>query len=227
MPRLLDALAQPVPLARGLVLAVVALALTGVAGWGLSLLAATGAFASTDPQTLLIIVLAANALALLGLVPLLLAALALVGRGAQPPWLLALAIALLLIRPIIVALELIATPLALVPAALTLPIFLTTPIAAGLAAIAVLPTADPARRPERIAVVGIAVAALVGLALFGYTSAIVPLVAIGLVVAIALRLRRERDAAHLDDLEPLDDADETRGPSTGPGTGTGPGPDAR
>lgn len=200
---------------RGLVLAVIALAMTAIGGWGPTLLLAVGALDPSDQVGTLRVLLAGSAIALLGFVPLLLAALALVRRVPQPAWLLRLAIGLLLIRPIVVVLEAVVSPIALVPQALTLPIFLTTAIAAGVAAISVLPTTGPARRPERIAVVGVAVAALVGLALFGYTGAIVPIAAIGLVIALALRIRRDRERAELDAID--DDRDGSAGdPGTGP-----------
>ncbi|KQV25523.1 MULTISPECIES: hypothetical protein [unclassified Microcella] len=188
-------------LGRGLVLAVVALAMTAIGGWGPTLLITLGALDPADQVATLRVLLTGSAVALLGFVPLLLAALALVGRAPQPGWLLRLAIAILLVRPAVVVLEVISSPVAVVPQPLTLPLFLTTAVAAGLAAISVLPTAGPARRPERIAVVGVAVAALVGLALFGYTGAIVPIAAVGLVIALALRIRREREQADLDALD--------------------------
>lgn len=203
---------------RGLVLAVVALAMTAIGGWGPTLLLAVGVLDPADQVTTLRVLLAVSAIALLGFIPLLLAALALVGRPAQPAWLLRLAIALLLVRPVVVVLEAIASPIALVPQPLTLPIFLTTAVAAGVAAISVLPTTGPARRPERIAVVGVAVAALVGLALFGYTGAIVPIAAIGLVIALALRIRRDREQAEvdaIDDAEPTDEGDSGTGGAPG------------
>lgn len=186
---------------RGLVLGVVALAMTAIGGWGPTLLLAAGVLDPADQLTTLRVLLAGSAIALLGFIPLLLAALALVGRAPQPAWLLRLAIALLLVRPLVVALEALASPTVLVPQPLTLPVFLTTAVAAGVAAISVLPTTGPARRPERVAVVGIAVAALVGLALFGYTGAIVPIAAIGLVIALALRIRRDREQAEHDAID--------------------------
>ncbi len=203
---------------RGLVLAVVALAMTVIGGWGPALLLAVGVLDPADQVTTLRVLLVGSAIALLGFIPLLLAALALVGRAPQPAWLLRLAIALLLVRPVVVVLEAIASPVALVPQPLTLPIFLTTAVAAGVAAISVLPTTGPARRPERIAVVGVAVAALVGLALFGYTGAIVPIAAIGLVIALALRIRRDREHAEvdaIDDAEPTDESDSGAGGAPG------------
>ncbi len=199
MTALLQALARPAMPQRGLALAVVALALTVVGGWGPSLLLALGALDASDQGALVPLYLGGSALALLGLVPLLLAVVSLVGRPAQPPWLLGVALALLLVRPLVLAVEAAAAPLTVVPRELALPLFLTTAIAAGVAAIALLPTTGPARRPERIAVVGVAVAALVGLALFAYTGTIVPVAAIGLVIALALRLKRQREDARLDD----------------------------
>ncbi|GAA1692013.1 hypothetical protein GCM10009792_09930 [Microcella alkalica] len=187
-------------LRHGLLLAVVALAMTTIGAWGPPLLLAFGALDPADQLTALRVVLVGNALALVGFIPLLLAALALVDRPALPAWLLRLAIGLLLVRPAVVVVEAIASPVAVVPPSLTLPIFLTTAAASGVAAISVLPTSGPARRPERIAVVGLGVAALVGLALFGYTGAIVPVAAMGLVIALALRIRREREQARFDEL---------------------------
>jgi hypothetical protein len=150
MTGLLDALARPIPARRGLVLAVVALVLTTLGGWGPSALVALGAVDPADQESLVPLFLAGSALALLGFVPMLLAALALVGRPAVPPWLLAAALLLLLIRPAAIALEAITAPLTIVPGELALPLFITTAIAAGLAAIAVLPTTGPARRPVRL-----------------------------------------------------------------------------
>lgn len=213
MTALLDALARPVPLRRGLVLAVVGLALTTLGGWGPTVLVALGAIGDSDPDALLQVFLLGGAIALLGFVPLLLGALSLIARPAQPAWLLGAAIVLLLVRPAFVALEAITAPMAIVPPELTLPLLLTTAIAAGLAAISVLPTGDPARRPERMAVVGLGVAALIGLALYGYSGAIVPVAGIALVIAVALRLRRERDDADPDALDQVDDVTDFGGPS--------------
>lgn len=212
MTGLLDALARPIAVRRGLVLAVIALVLTTVGGWGPSTLLTLGAIDPADQGALVPLYLAGSALALLGFVPLLLAALALLGRGAQPPWLLGAALLLLLVRPALIALEAIASPLTIVPPELALPLFLTTSIAAGLAAVSVLPTSGPARRPERIAVVGLGVAALVGLTLFAYTGLAVPVAAIALVIALALRLRRESADADLDALDTVDDAPDLDGP---------------
>ena len=211
MTALLDALARPATPRRGLVLAVVALAMTVVGGWGPSLLLAVGTVDPAEQAALVPLYLAGSALALLGLVPLLLAVLALVGRPATPAWLLGVALAVLLVRPLVLLLEAAASPLTVVPRELALPLFLTTAIAAGLAAIAVLPTTGPARRPERVAVVGVAVAALVGLALFAYTGTIVPVAAIGVVIALALRMKREREGAQLDDADADGDDDAAPG----------------
>lgn len=214
MTALLDALARPTPVRRGLVLAVIALVMTAVGGWGPSALLALGAIDPTDQGALVPLYLGGSVIALLGFVPLLLAALSLLGREARPPWLLGAALLLLLVRPALVALEAIASPLTIVPPELGLPLFLTTALAAGLAAVSVLPTTGPARRPERIAVVGFGVAALVGLTLFAYTGLVVPLVAIALVIALALRLRRDSADADLDALDPLDDSSDLDGPGS-------------
>lgn len=209
----LDALARPVPVRRGLVLAVIALALTTIGGWGPSALLTLGAIDPVDQAAVVPIYLGGSALALLGFIPLLLAGIALVGRGARPPWVLGVALLLLLVRPVILALEALVSPLTIVPPELALPLFLTTSIAAGLAAVSVLPTSGPARRPERIAVVGLGVAALVGLTLFAYTGLVVPVAAIALVIALALRLRRDSTEADLEALDPVDDAPDLDDPA--------------
>lgn len=138
-----------------------------------------------------------NVLALLGFVPLLTAAHALIGARARPVSLLLAAYLVLLIRPIALGIEAAAYPdSVLVPLGPLVPYLLlaTTGVAAGLAATAILPLAQAAASPARRAVVGVGIGALVALALYSFAPFIAPLSALG--VGVALLMRRGASGGH-------------------------------
>jgi hypothetical protein len=154
----------------------------------------------TDQVTLVRWFLGGNVLAFLGFLPLLHAVHALIGSRAVPPWSMAVAYALLLIRPLALVPEMIAAPvsvlsnLGLGPQVPPYLLLATTGIAAAFAAWAVLPLAQEAVSSGRRWAVAVGVGVLVALALFSFAPFIAPLATLG--VGVALLMRRGSSGGH-------------------------------
>ncbi len=153
-----------------------------------------------DQVTLVRWFLGGNVLAFLGFLPLLYAVHAVIGARAVPAWSMAVAYAVLLIRPLALVPEIIAAPtsvLANLGLGPQLPPYLllaTTGIAAGFAAWAVLPLAQHAASSGRRWAVAVGVGVLVALALFSFAPFIAPLTTLG--VGVALLMRRTGAGGH-------------------------------
>ncbi len=150
----------------------------------------------TDQVLLIRSFLAGNVLAFLGFLPLLRAIHAVIGTPAVPAWVMAVAYAVLLIRPLALVVEIIAAPnsvlsnLGLGPQLPPYLLLATTGVAAGFAAWAMLPLAQNAASPGRRAAVAGGVGLLVALALFSFAPYAAPLSALGVAVALLIRSGR-------------------------------------
>jgi|GEM_PF-1871697 len=150
-----------------------------------------------DELTIIRTVLGLNVVALLGFLPLLRAVHAVAGRPARPAWLLVAYLVLLLIRPAVLAIDLVAAATSETPATVlggdALPFLLlaSTGLAAGLAAVALQPThnahGDPVGSPLRSLGLGVGAALLVALTLFAFAPYVAPVSAMGIAVALSLR----------------------------------------
>lgn len=150
----------------------------------------------TDQLVLIRWFLGGNVLAFLGFLPLLRGVHALIGAPAVPAWAMAVAYAVLLIRPLALVVEIIAAPvsvlsnLGLGPQLPPYLLLATTGVAAGFAAWAVLPLAQNAVSAGRRAAVAGGVGLLVALALFSFAPYAAPLSALGVAVALLIRSGR-------------------------------------
>lgn len=150
-----------------------------------------------DQVLLLRWLFAGNALALLAFLPLLRAVHAIVDTPAVPAGAMVAAYGVLLIRPLVFAVQVVSAPFAvidelggLLPEVASALLLTTTAMAAGLAAWAVLPLAQNAATSGRRVIVGAGVGLLVVLALYSFEPYIVPLSALGVAVALWMRTGR-------------------------------------
>lgn len=151
----------------------------------------------TDQLVLIRGFLGGSVLAFLGFLPLLRATHALIGTTAAPAWAMLVAYLVLLVRPLALSTEVVAAPDAVLsnlpglsPQIVPYLLLVTTGIAAGFAAYAVLPLAQSAVSTGRRVAVAAGVGLLVGLALYAFAPYIAPLAALG--VAVALLIGRGR-----------------------------------
>lgn len=191
---LTDRLATPPTRLQGVFWATAAAVMMIGGGFGWDLLVTE----SDSEDTVARVFIISNVIALLGFVPFLMAVYAFIGRAAAPVWLLAAAIALLVLRAV-----------AVLPVLWTLPdvfyaneawsygFLLMTGAAAGLAAVSWLPQTEVARSPSRIVVVGVGVGLFVALTLLAFAPYVAPVSAVGL--AIALTFRKQQPVAASDE----------------------------
>ena len=189
MANVLHRMASPVSQRRGLVLAVLAMIMTGAGPLASVLLSGV----PSTPGWVLTTVSVAGAL---GLIPLLMAAIALVGRPVKPAWLVGVALVLVLIQPISWILE--STGLLYMLHTTALLIVIATGSAAGVIAAGLVPVRD--RRIPLVLLIplivlfaaGVSIAATV---IFMFRS-LLPLVAgvIALLLAVEIMRHREDDA---------------------------------
>ncbi len=154
----------------------------------------------TDQVTLIRALLGGSVLGFLGFLPLLRATHAIIGARAVPAWAMLVAYLVLLVRPVALAVEAVAAPLAVLsnlpglsPQLVPYLLLATTAIGAGFAAHAVLPLAQSAVSTGRRVAVAAGVGLLVGLALYAFAPYVAPLAALG--VAVALLISRAQPRA--------------------------------
>ena len=185
-PTLLERLERAPGRGRGIVAALLAVAVFLVAALPAILLDDT-----TDEVTLVRVFLGLNAIALLGFLPLLHAVHAVVARPARPAWLLLAAYLVLLVRPAVLAIDVVNAPITLGGPAVPFVLLGTTGVAAGLAAVALQPTVDargePIGSPVRSLVLGVGGGLVVALTLFAFAPYVAPVSAMGIAVALSLR----------------------------------------
>lgn len=191
---LTDRLATPPTRVQGVFWASLASVMMIAGGFGWSLL-----LTESDPEeTVARAFIIGNIIALLGFLPFLMGVYAFIGRAAAPVGLLIAALVILLVRGLAILPELWTVPDVFYDnAAWGYAFLLVTGLAAGLAAVAWLPQTEVARRPSRIAVVGIGVGLFVALTLFAFAPYVAPVSAVGL--ALALTFRRQQPVAVSDE----------------------------
>lgn len=185
---LTDRLATPPTRIQGVFWATAAAVMMIGGGFGWSLL-----LTQSDPEeTVARAFIIGNIIALLGFMPFLMGVYAFIGRTAAPVGLLIAALVVLLVRALAILPELWTVPEVFYDnAAWGYAFLLVTGLAAGLAAVAFLPQTEVARRPSRIAVVGIGVGLFVALTLFAFAPYVAPVSAVGLALALTFRRQRE------------------------------------
>ena len=189
-----DRLATPPTRVQGVFWASLASFMMIAGGFGWSLL-----LTESDPEeTIARAFIIGNIIALLGFLPFLMGVYAFIGRAAAPVGLLIAALVILLVRALAILPELWTVPDVFYDNAAWGYVFLlVTGLAAGLAAVAWLPQTEVARRPSRIAVVGIGVGLFVALTLFAFAPYVAPVSAVGL--ALALTFRKQQPVVAPDD----------------------------